>query len=265
MLWGILYLAREMCQSCVAVVVRHTYGSLCSLIFKETAFSYHSRWHRTPSSRWHRTPSSNVLVTQEAFLKFIQIFSSPVSKVLLSNSAMKVKIGSSLVTLLSGMSCLPPITSRNWWQHLSMPVCHHLFAVVQLEFRGDESSAHCTRCIVRSCQTCLKLKHAYMLTSLDVVLRCQHSGSIHGHLNQKRLVRWLFTSDRAFYTPSSDSSMNCIWRRVFLLIKLSSKSLLWLCNGLCSNKNSAAHIRSLWETKLQSHYYRSITHTLIIP
>jgi hypothetical protein len=131
--------------------------------------------------------------------------------------------------------------------------------LLDCEFCGDESLGHCTRCIMHSCQTCLNLKHAYMLTPVNVVRRCQRSGSIHRHLNPTRLVRWLFTSARAFFTPFSNPSVNCVWRRVLLMIKLSLKSLFWVCNGLCSNENSTALIRSLsdslWETKLQSHYY----------
>jgi hypothetical protein len=58
------------------------------------------------------------------------------------------------------------------------------------------------------------------------------------------LTRWLFTRDRAFFTPLPYPSMDCIWIWGFLLIPFTAKSALSLIDPFWIN-SSTTHTRSL--------------------
>jgi hypothetical protein len=126
------------------------------------------------------------------------------------------------------------------------------WTVVQLEFCRDESSCHCARCGPHFHQTCIKLEQACILTSLDCSWQMPTIRQYRQVWEPNKLAKLLSASDRAFFMPLSDPRANCVWKRCFPLIKVLSESLFHTDTLQCAP----------WWTELQSHYYRSVTHTV---
>ena len=93
---------------------------------------------------------------------------------------------------------------------------------------------------------------AWSVFSCNVV-RCANWG---------RPTRWLFTRDRAFFTPLPYPSTDCVWRWGFLLIPFTVKSAPSLCNWPRPNKQfHSTHTHTHTHTYTHSHTHTQ-THTL---
>jgi hypothetical protein len=171
------------------------------------------------SSGPNTTPNSNIWVIKGTLMKVVTICSCRVSKFLLINCVMQMKM-----CLFAHQKVVRQVwifrqysmkMTTKLWAYLFVPITQKN---VHLAVCMVSDSSHCARCAAHFCQTCLTLERAYW----D---RGRFMPTL-GQCSRVCELRWLVTRDRAFFTPLSYPLTDCIWRWGFMPIHFMAKSAL---------------------------------------
>jgi hypothetical protein len=166
-------------------------------------------------------------------VKIVRNCSWPVSKVLLINRALQMKI-----CLIANQNVVQQVwIFRQYFLKmkdniLNAPLCPYHSKNAQFAICMGEDSG----CTEHSCQTCLTVERAYVQIASDCGRQMPHSDNVLGCRNWGRPTRLFFTRDRTVFTPLPYPSTDCIWRWGFMSIHFMAKSALSFHNGPRPNK-----------------------------
>jgi hypothetical protein len=183
------------------------------------------------SSGPYSTPNSNVCVIKGRWWSLWGFAADQYWKFRLLTVRCKLKCSLSLFRRLFGRPGFSVSILWNWWKNCkslsrSLKECT-ICNLHEWRFRSLCRIRHTLLSHVPNAWACIHADHLGLSQRTPTLRPCSNCG---------RLTRWLFTCDRAFFTPLPYQSVDSIWRWGNRLIQFTAKSMLNLCNGPYPNK-----------------------------